>query len=197
MKKQYLLSLSFVILTKLMNAQICQVFITHVINGNTVQYSGSSPDNPTNWSWFFNGGSPLTSSQQNVTVTYSAAGTYISALSVFGGPNSCSASLSSKTDTVTIGTVSIEETSTLDDIHMTSTGGHPVFEIKSSKTKSVTVQLYSSDGKLIENIFTGKLLEGTNTLNMQAYGLATGNYILTIIDENKISQSRKFFWTGN
>ena len=197
MKNKYLLLFLFTILTNFSTAQICQVIITHVVNGNTVQYSGSSPDNPTNWSWFFNGGSPLTSSQQNVTVTYSNPGTYISALSVFGGPNNCSASLSSKNDTVTISTVSLNEQAAFDVINVISTSGNPVFEIMSSKTKSVTVQLFSMDGKLIENIFTGNLYEGVNTLKMQAYGLPSGNYILTIQYENKVSQSRKFFWSSN
>ena len=139
----------------------------------------------------------MTSSQQNVTVTYSTPGTYISALSVFGGPNSCTASLSSKTDTVTISTVSLNEQAAADVINVISTSGNPVFEIVSSKTKSVTVQLFAMDGKLIENIFSGNLYEGVNTLKMQAYGLPSGNYILTIQDENKVSQSRKFFWSSN
>ena len=52
-----------ILTTSLSQAQICPVVITHIINGNQVQYYGSCASNPSGWSWFFNGGSPLTSNQ--------------------------------------------------------------------------------------------------------------------------------------
>lgn len=43
---------------------------------HTVHFSDESDNNPTSWSWVFQGGSPATSTQQNPTVTYNTQGEY-------------------------------------------------------------------------------------------------------------------------
>lgn len=48
----------------------------------TVQYTDQSTSNPASWQWSFPGGSPATSTLQNPTVTYSAAGNYTTTLIV-------------------------------------------------------------------------------------------------------------------
>jgi hypothetical protein len=168
MKKYILILLGISLFQQVAEAQVCQVIVSHVITGNQVQYYGTSPDSPAAWSWFFNGGSPMTSSLQNPVVTYAAPGTYISALSVSGGPNNCSASLSNKQDTVTILTTSIRD-------------------------QQVTIQLFDAGGNLIDVIFKGLLRQGINTLQLEAYGLKGGSYILTI-NGVQASFSTKFFW---
>jgi hypothetical protein len=131
MKKIYFaLVVSFLSLT--LNAQVCTVFITHMINGNQVQYFATSPDNPATWSWFFNGGTPLTSSIQNPVINYASPGTYICACTVTGGPNSCSASLSSGQDTVIISSTGIPEIKMINDVEIFNRNSIPTFEINSS-----------------------------------------------------------------
>lgn len=49
---------------------------TNVCTGVTVNYTDNSTNNPTSWSWTFPGGTPATSTLQNPTVVYSAAGNY-------------------------------------------------------------------------------------------------------------------------
>lgn len=44
--------------------------------GSLITYSDLSTGNPTNWQWTFQGGTPATSTAQNPTVTYAAAGMY-------------------------------------------------------------------------------------------------------------------------
>ncbi|MGD2086026.1 MAG: GEVED domain-containing protein [Candidatus Aminicenantes bacterium] len=49
---------------------------TTVTVGGSVNFTDQSSNNPTSWSWSFEGGSPSGSSAQNPTVTYNTAGTY-------------------------------------------------------------------------------------------------------------------------
>lgn len=50
--------------------------------GQSVQFTDHSTNNPTSWSWTFAGGTPSTSTSQNPSVEYNAAGTYSVALTV-------------------------------------------------------------------------------------------------------------------
>ncbi len=49
---------------------------TAVTTGGSVGFYDQSTNNPTSWSWTFNGGTPSTSSVQNPVVSYNTAGTY-------------------------------------------------------------------------------------------------------------------------
>jgi len=51
-------------------------FPTNIILGQIVAFSDHSTNNPTSWSWVFEGGTPSTSNQQNPTVKYNTAGAY-------------------------------------------------------------------------------------------------------------------------
>lgn len=174
-------------------SQVCQVFITHVINGNQVQYAASSPDNPTGWSWFFNGGTPSTSNLQNPVVSYASPGVYVCACTVSGGPNSCSPSLSSGQDSVTILSSGINEVKRINDIYLFNLNSIPTFEINSTAKQEVSIQLFDISGKLIDQVFEGSLYSGSNTIQMRPIGLPDGNYILQIFtEENQLS--KKFSW---
>lgn len=65
---------------------------TQVCAGSQVAFNDLSSNNPTTWSWSFQGGSPATSSSANPIVTYSAAGTYAVTLTASntGGSNTSS-----------------------------------------------------------------------------------------------------------
>lgn len=49
---------------------------TTVVAGTTVNFSDNSANNPTSWSWTFDGGTPSASTAQNPSVTYNSLGTY-------------------------------------------------------------------------------------------------------------------------
>jgi PKD repeat protein len=49
---------------------------TTVSVGNSVQFTDLSENNPTSWSWTFDGGTPATSTDPDPTVTYNTEGTY-------------------------------------------------------------------------------------------------------------------------
>ncbi len=59
--------------------------VTQLCSGSTVSFTDLSQLSPTGWSWSFPGGSPGTSTAQNPTVTYSAAGTYSVTLTASNG----------------------------------------------------------------------------------------------------------------
>ncbi len=47
-----------------------------LVIGGSVQFTDLSTNDPTSWSWTFEGGTPATSTSQNPSVTYNTAGTY-------------------------------------------------------------------------------------------------------------------------
>ena len=189
MKKIFLMSV-LVLLSKLSQAQICPVVITHIINGNQVQYYGSCASNPSGWSWFFNGGSPLTSSQQNPVINYSAPGQYITALSVYGGPNSCSAALSNKNDTVVIVATGIDNI-IADGFSMNIIQAqNPQLEIINNKSQKVQITLHDLNGQLIETVFEGLLSQGENSLSMQTFNIPSGVYLIMLTKEDGVASKR-------
>lgn len=161
-----------------MNAQICDVTITYQVNGFQVQYNGSSPDNPAQWSWFFNGGTPMTSNLQNPVVTYSAAGQYICALTVSGGPNSCSASLSQDLDTVVILSTLVPEIAS-NGLRIELVDGSKV-EVENGSSEPVLLEVLDLGGKRVGILFSGVLQTGRTTLPMDHLGLPRGMYLLTV-----------------
>ncbi|PLW91685.1 MAG: hypothetical protein C0592_14605, partial [Marinilabiliales bacterium] len=70
--------------------------------GHTVNFTDLSDNVPTSWNWTFTGGSPASSTAQNPTVTYAAAGTYQVVLSVSNGQGS---DIETKTAYIEIGNV--------------------------------------------------------------------------------------------
>jgi len=60
---------------------------TTIFEGDSVTFTDLSTNNPDAWDWVFDGGTPGTSTVQNPTVTYNAAGTYtvtLTASNAFG-----------------------------------------------------------------------------------------------------------------
>ena len=68
----------------------------------TVQFNDQSSGNVTSWSWNFPGGTPSTSTDQNPSVTYNAAGVYSVDLTV---TNSAGSNMISQTDYITVNDV--------------------------------------------------------------------------------------------
>jgi PKD repeat protein len=56
--------------------------VTEVLVGNAVNFTDLSLNNPTSWSWSFEGGTPATSMVQNPAVAYNTLGTYQVSLTV-------------------------------------------------------------------------------------------------------------------
>ncbi|MCG8475918.1 MAG: PKD domain-containing protein [Cytophagales bacterium] len=72
---------------------------TNALEGATIQFSDESTNDPTAWSWTFEGGTPGTSTAQNPAVVYANAGTYQVSLTA---SNSAGSDTETKTGYITI-----------------------------------------------------------------------------------------------
>jgi hypothetical protein len=162
--------------TLLGNAQFCDVTITHEIIGNQVQYFATSEDEPTQYSWFFNGGTPSTSSEQNPVITYNTPGEYICAVSISGGPNDCSAAFSNDQDTVLIGQTGIAERSTAGfSLGMTA---DQRIQLQNDRAQWVDLALLDASGKRVATLFAGQLPRGTSSFATDGFTLTDGIYLV-------------------
>ncbi|MCK5059281.1 MAG: PKD domain-containing protein [Candidatus Aminicenantes bacterium] len=78
---------------------------TTVVVGNSVSFSDLSTNNPTSWSWTFEGGTPSSSTAQNPTVTYNTIGAYNVSLTA---TNAAGSDGETKIDYITVQEVIIE-----------------------------------------------------------------------------------------
>jgi uncharacterized repeat protein (TIGR02543 family) len=72
---------------------------TTVIAGGSVNFTDLSTNNPTSWSWTFEGGTPSGSTSQDPTVTYNTPGTYDVTLTA---TNSAGSDTETKTNYITV-----------------------------------------------------------------------------------------------
>ncbi len=164
--------------TLLGNAQFCDVTITHEIIGNQVQYFATSEDEPAQYSWFFNGGTPSTSSEQNPIITYNTPGEYICAVSISGGPNDCSAAFSNDQDTVLIGQTGIAERS-IAGLSLEMTGDQRI-QLQNDRAQWVDLALVDASGKQVATLFAGQLPRGTSSFAMDGFHLSDGIYVVRV-----------------
>jgi vibriolysin len=82
---------------------------TTVVVGGTVNFTDQSTNNPTSWSWVFEGGTPGTSTSQNPTgIQYNTVGTYDVTLTAY---NSAGSDVELKTDYITVTSAPADEIS--------------------------------------------------------------------------------------
>jgi len=72
---------------------------TSLFEGETVQFTDLSSNNPTSWSWSFPGGTPSTSTIQNPVITYNSEGVYSVTLTA---TNAQGTDIHTKTDYITV-----------------------------------------------------------------------------------------------
>jgi PKD repeat protein len=72
---------------------------TTITEGDTVDFTDLSTNNPDTWDWTFNGGTPATSTLQNPSITYYTAGTYTVALTA---TNAYGSDTETKVDYITV-----------------------------------------------------------------------------------------------
>jgi PKD repeat protein len=130
---------------------------TTTINiGGSVTFTDQSTNNPTAWSWTFEGGTPSTSSQQNPTITYNTAGIYDVSLTV---TNSAGSDTETKTDYITV-TETLPTVGYDEIFSSTSTSANrramPFTMPENGSIQSVTIYHAGGSGGLILGVYDGE-----------------------------------------
>eukprot|EP01029_Cantina_marsupialis_P000119 TRINITY_DN1011_c0_g5_i1.p1 TRINITY_DN1011_c0_g5~~TRINITY_DN1011_c0_g5_i1.p1 ORF type:complete len:982 (+),score=75.04 TRINITY_DN1011_c0_g5_i1:223-3168(+) len=72
---------------------------TNIYEGESIHFTDLSSNNPSSWNWSFPGGTPVTSTSQNPSVTYSTEGTYSVSLTA---SNASSSDTKTVTEMITV-----------------------------------------------------------------------------------------------
>lgn len=147
---------------------------TTVMEGESVQFTDLSTNDPTSWSWTFSGGTPASSTDQDPIITYNTEGTYTVALTA---TNSAGNDTETKVDYITV----LPAGSCLGDIT------NPGFETGSASGWTVTGSVSTTStahtgsygisldagGEKVEQVITGLCPNTTYTLS--GWGIAKSN----------------------
>ena len=147
---------------------------THIIMGHSVQFSDLSSNNPTSWTWTFEGGTPATSSEQNPLVTYEESGIYDVTLTV---ENQYGSDTKTIEDYITVdSTIGIDELSGNGMTIFPNPVKDDLINIQSA-SKIRSVALYNLSGmQLIQQTF-----DATHVV-LNTKGIGNGLYFLKVTD---------------
>ena len=142
---------------------------TTVTVGGSVSFTDQSTNNPTSWSWSFEGGTPATSTSQNPTVTYNTVGTFDVTLTA---TNSAGSDDEIKIDYITVNSAPADEIAEAVD------NGSLTFTDSGSAYWSRVTDVYYYDGDSAKS------------------GTITHNQSSTIETEVTVGETRavKFYW---
>lgn len=146
--------------------------------GETVQFTDESYNTVSGWSWSFQGGSPATSTAENPSVTYAAAGTYQVSLTASSG-----GATQNETRTAYITVIAPEQNlpfhegfenyNTIADagsrFFVESMGNNVAFQVTNTAghtgSKSVKLDNYSQAAGNIDNLISGTIDLSNETIN--------------------------------
>jgi PKD repeat protein len=152
---------------------------THIVMGETVQFTDLTSNNPTTWAWMFPGGTPASSSLQNPVVKYEESGVFDVTLVVqneFGS------------DTKSIeGYITVDSTIGITELLENGLSVFPnplTGEILNVQSESLIekIELFDYSGK---KVLQKNLNSKAAGINMQ--GLNKGIYILKVYSETGLS----------
>jgi len=142
-----------------------------------VKFSSAASANTTAWYWQFPGGTPATSTEQNPTVTYVAAGTYSVTLTV---SNAAGSHTATQSNFVTVNSLPTAAFSAA------SNGTNVTFSNTSSNTASYLWDFGDSQSSTASNPSHTYATDGTYTVTLtatNACGKATATQTVTILTE--------------
>ena len=147
---------------------------TGIIEGNPVNFTDLSQNEPTAWEWTFTGGTPSSSTLQNPVITYNTPGVYSVSLKV---TNLFGEDILIKTDYITVNPVGIKtpQTARLSVWPNPSSG---LISLRLPET-NMQIKVYSLTGNMVYQSISPGLLESIN-LNH----LMKGIYIIESVSEN-------------
>jgi PKD repeat protein/agmatine/peptidylarginine deiminase len=171
---------------------------TTIMEGNSVQFTDLSTNEPTTWSWSFTGGTPSTSSEKNPAVTYAGQGTFTVALTV---TNAAGNDTETKVDYITV----LPPSACLGDITNSGfeTGDTTGWAVSGDVTVTSTSHTGSygisvnTQGSEVEQVITG--LCPNTSYTVSAWGIARSNagVYLGVKDFGGTTQTAQFIDSKN
>ncbi len=147
---------------------------TFIATNETIDFTDLSSFSPISWEWYFEGGIPETSNEQNPTgILYSQIGDFDVRLVV---SNDQSIDTILKTDYITVGTVDISNSTENENISIFPNPVKTVFRIK-AKNDIDRIYIYSTTGKLCLTINNPEVIDISD--------LPKGAYLVEVIIDNK------------
>ncbi|MBN2699674.1 MAG: M4 family metallopeptidase [Bacteroidales bacterium] len=151
-------------------------FTVDVKNGNaplTVQFIDLSINDPTAWSWTFEGGTPATSNQQNPVITYNNPGSFQVSLT---STNAAGSNSTAKTGYISVSGGTGIESRNMEQVRYYP---NPVSDVLQIDCKTgFTVRIYNMPGK--------KLVEAENLNRIDFSSFDPGVYLIRIEAEGKV-----------
>ena len=162
-----------------------------------IRFTDLSLNAPLSRTWYFEGGSPATSTEANPVVNYATAGTYDVSLVVsnFAGKDSIT-----KTAYIQIGGVGVKEAeSFIQDLRLYPnpvSGGEVTVDFTLDNKREMTFSLYDIRGQKQTTMHFQRVKQGRNSFYFSAETLSSGNYVLILTsNEDGLSKSLPFVVT--
>lgn len=152
---------------------------TSLLEGESVQFTDLSTNNPTAWEWSFIGGAPDASTEQNPLIQYNAYGVYsvtLKATNEFGN------STITKTDYISVGVDGIINLPSVVAVYPNPTNGKLFITNPSDQSLEITV--FNTIGKQVNSTTSDE-----SVISMDITGQSKGVYIVKIT--NKMKQNVK------
>jgi PKD repeat protein/Zn-dependent metalloprotease len=157
---------------------------TTIYEGDSVNFTDLSTNNPYAWDWTFAGGTPGTSTQQNPTITYYTAGTYTVTLTA---TNACGSDTETKVGYITVLPIpqtemyvyDITQTISKKGKNYESTAVVTIWDTNNNPVANATV--YITWSGVVSGSGSGiTLANGTVTLKSPKTKTPTGSFTITV-----------------
>lgn len=151
--------------------------VTDVNKGDTIQFSDLSINDPSEWRWTFEGGTPTTSTEQNPIVVYKEAGIFNVELTV---SNIIGSDTKIKEQYITVHQLNILEENNDNDVAIFPNPSSEKATLQ-AKNKIQKIEIYSILGNLLQEKIVNK-----NVYELNTNDLRTGVYFVRIYIDTQI-----------
>ncbi len=155
---------------------------TNIMEGDSINFTDLSSNNPTEWHWYFEGAIPDSSNEQNPqNIKYPQGGSYTVSLTVKNGVGE---STETKEDYIHVDWVNIKESKDNDNISVYPNPGNGLLliQFKDNIKGETSVTVFDNQGKQISIPVKKEVKNRSMSLDLR--NLDAGNYILVIHSEN-------------
>ncbi len=161
---------------------------TDILEGDIVQFSDLSVNDPTSWNWSFPGGTPSSSTVQNPSIIYNTPGVYNVSLQV---------SNQAGNDTeVKTGYIMVDEIIAVEDVqglfnsfqvypNPTQVGKQVFVDFELKQKMELDFYLVDASGKPVKHLLFHRTKQGDNRLSFNTALLSSGTYFLIIKDNTQ------------